>query len=718
MFFILLILFVGLGSFANYLFRKFRNDRKYNRKFYDFGSSGSIVYTALICLASYFAVNAIMEDPVFTDPDEQISYGKSTSQPWLASRVYEKETRRDTFDLDLLYNYIASHFDSNQDMGPSERAFDQEGTRVHNYYTYLSESPKPEVRDIGELGLGLYYHFRKDLILSQVHLTKVVNQKLKYLHTFLGVATYYHGDSVSAESHFFREIMQGGDSAGAYRNLAITYHWDDRAKELASVVYNENAKEFVPGFIRTRVYIENRDIKNYFLHLFSSIFKNTNVTGFIGALLILLLWIMYITRVNVYFQGKWGNVIFAVLLSSVLVLPVWLLYDWYEHILGFDLNGEPFNDFLYCVFGIGVIEELVKFIPFLIILKCTKAVKEPIDYIMYASLSALGFAFVENFRYFGDGNLHIIHSRALTASVAHMCLSSIVAYGLILAKFKTGKHTALYFIAFFLIAAFAHGFYDFWLISPAVESFSFITFIFLLTGMLAYASFINNALNNSLSSGANINLDTLKLSSDLAAGFLLVFLFEFVALCFIYGPTIGNRELLSSTISGGYLILFASIRLSNIDIFPGDWAPIDFFVGLMPHQVISGDRKPNFNSLTGKRIRLRSWKLNGVLSNILPCDATIIRREKISSFTGWFLVKLDKPFFMNKKSHEYILVRAKEKQQLIGSDSSIVVSFMMIPDMERLENQSKRVGNFVFLEWARAELLPDAVGHAAPQTPN
>ena len=87
------------------------------------------------------------------------------------------------------------------------------------------------------------------------------------------------------------------------------------------------------------------------------------------------------------------------------------------------------------VFGIGVIEEFVKFVPFLIILKFTKIINEPIDYIMYASLSALGFAFVENFNYFDDGSINIIHSRALTASIAHMVFSSLVVYGLILAKY-------------------------------------------------------------------------------------------------------------------------------------------------------------------------------------------------------------------------------------------------------------------------------------------
>ena len=189
---------------------------------------------------------------------------------------------------------------------------------------------------------------------------------------------------------------------------------------------------------------------------------------------------------------------------------IWLLYDVYKYLFGFQLNGNVINDSLYCVFGIGVIEEFVKFVPFLIILKFTKIINEPIDYIMYASLSALGFAFVENFNYFDDGSINIIHSRALTASIAHMVFSSLVVYGLILAKFRYKKNTFLLGLLFFFIAAFAHGFYDFWLLNEYVAGFSIFTFLCLLTGILVYASLTNNALNHSLTSSDNINLNTSK----------------------------------------------------------------------------------------------------------------------------------------------------------------------------------------------------------------
>ncbi|MGZ6540176.1 MAG: PrsW family intramembrane metalloprotease, partial [Bacteroidia bacterium] len=349
-----------------------------------------------------------------------------------------------------------------------------------------------------------------------------------------------------------------------------------------------------------------------------------------------------------------------------------------------------------------VIEELVKFIPFLIILKFTKVIKEPIDYIMYASLSALGFAFVENFRYFEDGSINIIHSRALTASIAHMIFSSVVAYGFIIAKFRKKKNVFLTVLLFFFIAAFGHGFYDFWLLNKEVSDFSLFTFICLLTGILVYASFINNALNISRTSSDNINLNTGKLASDLAASLIGVFLFEFICLVIIYGPTIGNREFISSTISSGYLILFISVRLSNLDIIPGEWSPIDFFVGLMPTQIIYGDKKPNYNSLVGKKIEFKAFRAKGLLTNILPVKGEIIKREKISGFTGWFLVKLEQPLKINKGVTDHILIRAKEKFALIQNNNNTIISFVVIPKMEALEINNKKLKDFIFIDWAIA----------------
>lgn len=704
MFLIFCFLFILFTGFVNFLIQKLRKDKKYKRKFYDFDDSTSVVYVILIGIVSYFSISIFVNDPFFIDIHQKISYGKKTAQPWLESAGYEELARRNPENIDFQFNYIKSHFDENQEMGPSEETFDKEGVSIFSRYTNMSKSKNRATADMGEFGLGLYYYFRGDQTLSKDHLENVKNDKLKYLNTYLGLQYYYFNNTSRAIKHLAKEIGLKGDVAGAYYHLSRVYTFEGQYHEIVPFAYNEVTKQYIPYQYKQRAYISNADVFNYFKTLLLRTTKSINLIGFLGSLLIIVVWTYYLKRVNIYQHKNWLPLIFTILLSAVFVLPVWLLYDIYKYGFGFDQNGKLMNDFLYCVFGIGVIEEFVKLVPFLLVLRFTKAIKEPIDYIMYASLSALGFAFVENCLYFDSGSLNIIHSRALTASVAHMIFSSIIGYGLVLAKFRYKKNQFLIGLLSFFIAAFAHGFYDFWIFHHA----SFITFLFLLTGILVYASITNNALNHSMTSADNLNLNTARLSSDLAAGLIGVFLFEYIAMVFIYGPSIGNREFISSTLSGGYLILFCSVRLSNIDIIPNVWAPIQYFTGILPAQVIYGEKKPNYNSLVGKRISIRLFRKKTLLENLLPLTGVIVKREQVSGFSGWFLVKVDQPLDISRSNKEFILIRAKENLGLIRRNEDIIISFTLIPDLSLLEKNNKKLRDFKFIDWAIATAIDEA----------
>lgn len=702
MFLIYIILFFLLMGFINYLIQKFRKDKKYNRRFYDFEENTSVVFMVLIMIITFILVNSFTADPVFTDPARQITYGQKTVQPWLESSAYSRLAAANPKNTDLQFSYISSHFDENQYMCPDPREYNRETTALYNFYTSLTASDDSALADAGQLGLAIYYYFRHDHTLSLDHLQKVHNDRLKYLNTYLGIQTYYYGEPRKAKQYFAKEIALHGDLKGAYYHLSGILDYEKDYSALVPLAYNNAVKQYIPYEFKQRAYVTHFDLYNYFRLLFSQITARGNFIGFIGALLILLIWTFYLKKVNVYQKGKWLSVLFTIALSAVCVLPVWLIYDLYKYDLHFDLNGNVLNDFLYCVFGIGVLEEFIKLLPFLILLRFTRLIREPIDYIMYASLAALGFAFIENFNYFDSGSINIIHSRALTSSIAHMIFSSVAAYGLILARFRYKKNTLLLGLLFFFIAALAHGFYDFWLVNTYVSGYFIFTFISLLVGILVYASIINNALNHSLTSADNLNINTAKLASDLAAGLIAVFLFEYIAMTFIYGPTIGNREFISSTLTGGYMILFSSIRLSNIDIIPGEWAPIEFFSGFLPTQVIYGDKKPNFNSLVGKQISIKLFRKKTILESLLPLEGEIVKREQISGFSGWFLVKLKKPMPVTKSNKEYILIRPKNRFSLIRKGDNTVISFVFIPDFALLESSNKKLKDFRFADWAFA----------------
>ena len=77
--------------------------------------------------------------------------------------------------------------------------------------------------------------------------------------------------------------------------------------------------------------------------------------------------------------------------------------------------------FAYAVLAIGVIEEAVKMIPFLLVVVRFREFDEPIDGIIYASFIALGFATMENIQYL-HGAAGPVHDVDLAAVVSRLAI--------------------------------------------------------------------------------------------------------------------------------------------------------------------------------------------------------------------------------------------------------------------------------------------------------
>jgi len=125
--------------------------------------------------------------------------------------------------------------------------------------------------------------------------------------------------------------------------------------------------------------------------------------------------------------------------------------------------------------------------------------KQPIDYIAFAAISALGFAAAENTIYFINHHGEVISSRAILTSVGHMFYSALIGYGIVLVKYRNIKISFKIWIipGFALLAVFSHAFYDFWLITGHGASSMLISILFFLFTVSWYSTILNNALNNS-----------------------------------------------------------------------------------------------------------------------------------------------------------------------------------------------------------------------------
>jgi len=114
----------------------------------------------------------------------------------------------------------------------------------------------------------------------------------------------------------------------------------------------------------------------------------------------------------------------------------------------------------YSVLAIGVIEELAKLLPFLLVVIHFKEFDEPIDGIIYASFIALGFSAVENYYYLQYVSDLEALARGFAGPVVHMVFASI--WGYYIGRAYLCKKPLLGTIAGALaLTAVLHGIYDF-----------------------------------------------------------------------------------------------------------------------------------------------------------------------------------------------------------------------------------------------------------------
>ena len=123
---------------------------------------------------------------------------------------------------------------------------------------------------------------------------------------------------------------------------------------------------------------------------------------------------------------------------------------------------------VYAFIIVAFSEELVKFVAMLIYPYHQSFFNEPFDGIVYALMIGMGFATTENILYAGEYGFETTLVRAFTAVPMHGVMAVLSGYFIGKSKFNTGKRWA-YLAMGFLIAVFAHGLYDFFILQNYYE---------------------------------------------------------------------------------------------------------------------------------------------------------------------------------------------------------------------------------------------------------
>lgn len=643
-------------------------------------------------------VNLFFSNPTYKSLEEELEEYIVLGDVQSQNITYWKLIKVDSTIISNHFNFLKTYFQLPLAQNGRGRGTFKEYNEVVDYYRKLLSSSNSEVRDIGKFGRGMFFYHSGYVEEALTSFTNIYNQELPYLNYIYG-SYFRFGQYSKAIKYLKREISINSVNKDSYKELANTYFLMKRPYQLDSLLSNPVFFEHTTNKIKRYAYFKTKKIKAYSYAIFSRFFEGVNAYGFLGALLILIIWFSYLLFIHRYLKKRWGTAMLILFLGMVFAFGTSLLTDFNSYVLGYRLKDEFFNDFIYCILGIGAIEELMKIIPLFLVMLFSKKLKEPIDYVVFASISALGFAFIENLIYFDDGGLKTIQGRSLSSTVTHMFNSSLIAYGIAIGKFAKKKNWGWYCFFFYILSSTFHGFYDFWLINSLARTFSFITFIWLLVSMVLWVSVINNCLNNSYNRNIIWTYNPERLNSYLLFGLSAIFLLEYVLVAWRFNADVANAELKKDLSSGFFLLIFLTAKLSKFDVIPNYWAPLKFWDWNTLFSIPRVESKRfDLKGIIGVKIELKNYGDYGVLSGHLPVYGEVVKRELLSWEKDWYLIKLDKPLKVAWKQQHFILLKTKDENDVFLNRDAQPVQVRLVNKIDDLAENRKRKRDFLFVD--------------------
>ena len=656
-----------------------------------------ITYVFPFSLILVILVNYVFDKPEFESLQEELKHYKALNDLPQQKKIYKALLEEDPFNVDYHYYFIQTHFNlpkSNQSFNDSVSS--RNDNKLINHYNKLSKSLNEREVEIGLFGKGLAFYKLELYEESFRCFIDLENQNLKYLNYLYSIWNYNE-----REECYLKEVRCHSDNYLAYQGLADYYIQKSKPQEIVSLLQNEAVYDYLSNTHKRYAYFNTGQYFNYSIVVFERFINVIDVYGLLGALLILVIWFIYLVKIHKYLMKRLITAILVLILGMFFAFLTSLFTDFNRYVFDFYRTHNFFHDFYYCVVGIGLIEEFVKIIPLILVIIFTKKLKEPIDYIVFASISALGFAFIENMIYFEDSGLKTIQGRALTATVIHMFNSSLVAYGIVIGKFAKKKNVVLYFLLFYVMSAVVHGFYDFWLINEFAKTFSFITFIWLLMSMIIWVSIINNCLNNSYNKKVIWTYNPKKLNAFLLYSLSAIFLVEYILIGYKFGADIANTELQKDLSSGLFLLIFLTINLSKFDYIPNYWAPLKFWDWSLFLSIPRVDTKFfNLKEIIGSNVKIEAFINNNSFAKHLPIEGEVVKRELISWEKDWYLIKLKEPLNIGWKKQYFVLVKPKDGNEIFLESRNQIILVRLVNNIDHLSKKKKNKTDFPFLDFA------------------
>jgi len=432
------------------------------------------------------------------DPAQPFPAGQEDSfPPELCIERKEYLLKQDPFNPSIHWEFIAAHFPGMDAVNLAE---------LIEKYGRLAGNSDSAIADLGNLGRGLIAIFRDDCDRgftskyeeALFYLGRIKNPDLRFANLLKGRALTELNRFSEARPFLDREIVLNNATAST-KAFMVRFNARSEEFEKAASLLEESwiEQRAVPSSV-FQTYFQTGKWEKYSAYLWYHLANRWTMGGFIGASISFLFWFLFLRRIDVTGLGSDFPLISTCGLGMLTVPLLYFVDDAFRMYIsvetpsGANFIGSWPKYFADLVLNVGLLEEGLKLLPLLFIFIFTRRLKEPGDFLIYASMSGLGFAFEENLSYFSDPFSASFFGRGFFCSSVHMAFCSITGYGLI--PKGPGWMRPLRLGLFFCLAVLAHGFYDFSVLWGPVPALLCLTGIFLVWRWLLMQSLVRSSM--------------------------------------------------------------------------------------------------------------------------------------------------------------------------------------------------------------------------------
>lgn len=678
-----IIIILGIIGFTYYLHWK---DLWNPRRFWNYGAFNTLIYSLIFFLAFVATINVLAEDDKYESYKERIEMYKG-----YGSNEPEVEL---CFERDSLF---PNNIDYQKDLVDAlvripETFKNEELVKKRDRYKKKLIAQFENNRGCEKLSAGhllMFWEFKSEEFekaASYASLNEGCYSKDIYFDA--AKALLYIGEKDKAFRKFQQALDENPNPREAFEYVLGV--WESDEEKLAYAMNHDRAIKYANYTEHRHYFMAQGDWLNYFYSLYFGILFRYHPFYVIISFLIVASIGYYLYSIDVFERDSLKRLFISFLIGCFLVPLSLFLYDKYE--FGWDwFNGFANNLWLRMTFEVGLTEEMVKIIPFILAVYVFKWANEPIDYIIYAAIGALSFAFLENTMYFDRTEGNVVFARTIFSTIGHVLFSSMIAYPLAYLKFrhKKGNWILVLLPVLLLLASIFHGTYN-----TIASSSGFVLLVpYMVIGLALLGGFINNGMNNSPHFKKDLIANNHKSVNMIATAFVLLYIVQ--QCIFIYKSSDFDEtsdRVMGTAIFVAIMVMLIAYYLGTFDVVRGKWIPV--------FEMIS-KKRVNRNEALGLNCEIYTNYFPDIEHITDYLVGRITDRVIVENDATFFLVRLQTPYTYFGEEYKSCLVGHTMKRSKITNDIEFRARFL-VPIKKRVklaENNSgedfEYVGNVI-----------------------